>query len=276
MTWYHLTHGVKMEIVKKQSKVLDLKSATLGVTSVNKSLHSTPAAYILYHEASGMFYVGSTSNLYIRITDHLKDLRGGRHRNEPLQQAYSKHENKNLRLSFIRSNDREIAFDLEQDLLDKYIPTGKLFNLATNARIAGLGRIVPEEQRVKQVAKLREFFKSEKGSKQLEEQITRMKGLWRNPEVSKKLYAEHAERRNDPVYMKKLAENGKAVWTDPKMREKMLAIRAKRRRPVSIDGIVYDCVGDASKALGIQLGTLRKRLEAGRPGYYFTIKEGSK
>lgn len=88
--------------------------------------------YIIDHISTGRFYVGSTSSLYKRYTEHMRDLKLNRHINVFLQQCYNK--DQELEWTFAVTENREDAFALEQEFLDRYFKTGKMLNIAPNAK----------------------------------------------------------------------------------------------------------------------------------------------
>lgn len=121
-----------------------------GLTRVERKTHQFPAAYILYFEESGKFYIGSTRDLYQRVCSHIKELRNGRHSNSEFQKDYESAENKTIRFSFIRVDDRKEGYVIEQLLLDKHLPSGRLYNVFTNAAVAGHGGKWTSEAKAKQ------------------------------------------------------------------------------------------------------------------------------
>ena len=75
-------------------------------------------AYVIRHPASGCFYIGSTENYPRRRSKHETDLRYGRHHCQPLLQVYRL--DSALTWDFFPTNDRESAYRLEQELIDRH------------------------------------------------------------------------------------------------------------------------------------------------------------
>jgi hypothetical protein len=106
-----------------------------------------PAAYIIEHPKSGLFYVGSTGEAGQRRRAHLSTLKLGKNRNHALQEAYN--DDPELRFTFVLSSTKEEALALEQKLIDHHYGDPKLANVAPNAQAPGLGLVRSEETRLK-------------------------------------------------------------------------------------------------------------------------------
>lgn len=236
---------------------LELESAKKGHSKLQLHVHNFPAAYILYHVGSGMFYVGSTRNMYHRAKGHLNSLRVGMHRTIRFQKAYDEHENKNILVSFIKAKDREHAFDLEQKLLDRYLPTGKLFNSSPDARISNKGVPVTNEQKEILRKKATVQF-SDPSAREKQAELSRRK--WLDPVFREKQIA-RSDIRSDKNKQNLHAAVLKA-WADPVSRQKLLAERATRRKPISIDGKIYASIKEAHKTLGISESTIFGRVNS--------------
>lgn len=93
---------------------------------------AAPGIYVITNQVNGHRYVGSAVNLLQRKTDHLKDLKVGKHRNAHLQHAYDRYGPDAF--SFVILELVEHAHDLlsrEQHYIDTLNPE---YNIA---RIAG-------------------------------------------------------------------------------------------------------------------------------------------
>lgn len=134
----------------KELLSVSLNAANTGSIKLRRKDHKFPAVYILYLEECGMYYIGSTGDLYQRTYTHRLDLRNGYHHNGTFQKCYTNSKDKIIRISFIRVKGRQEGFDLEQLLLDKYINSGLLFNVVKSARTNGLGGKWTPEAKEKQ------------------------------------------------------------------------------------------------------------------------------
>jgi hypothetical protein len=104
--------------------------------------------YLYVHLKTGRCYVGSSPDLYQRGSDHKSDLLLGVNLNVPLQRAYN--DDPNLIIMRVIVSDREIAYGMEQHILDIFYTineNGLLFNRNPNAK-SGIGRIVSAEGRL--------------------------------------------------------------------------------------------------------------------------------
>lgn len=108
---------------------------------------SKPAAYVIEHEKSGKFYVGSTGNAAQRKRGHLSDLRCGVNSNKELQDAFN--DDPGLKFTFVLTPNREAAYDFEQKLLDHHKSDPRLCNTAPDARVPGKGMVRSEETRAR-------------------------------------------------------------------------------------------------------------------------------
>ena len=68
------------------------------------------------------FYIGQASNIFLRKTHHLSDLRGGRHGNSKLQHAFDKHgeEAFSFEILLICEPKVEMLHLYEQAIVDSY------------------------------------------------------------------------------------------------------------------------------------------------------------
>lgn len=104
-------------------------------------------AYVLTHESSGLFYVGSSKNITNRIYQHKTLLNNGNHRSKELQEVFDN--DPGLTVKRIETENREEAFDLEQKLLDENRNNPKMVNIAIDARLSSKGLKHSEEHKAK-------------------------------------------------------------------------------------------------------------------------------
>lgn len=90
-----------------------------------------PGAYIMTHRPTGVYYVGSSSNLYLRHRGHLDKLRIGKHRTQRLQELYRGPSEFEFKL--IETLDTEEARGVEQTLLDEHLGNPLCCNVAPDA-----------------------------------------------------------------------------------------------------------------------------------------------
>lgn len=75
--------------------------------------------YKIVNKVNGKYYVGSSSNIYIRWKCHLKELRGGYHHNDHLQRAFNKYGEDNFEFITVKLDiSNEKLLTEEQCFLD--------------------------------------------------------------------------------------------------------------------------------------------------------------
>lgn len=226
----------------------DIVLASLSGKPTRKE-HSFPAVYVLTHQKTGMAYVGSTHNLYTRVNQHKNRLKDGTHRNSNLQRAYD--DDPRFDLGFIKAASKEEALDLEQYLLDNGHSQGRLFNVATDARRAGLGVPVPEEAKKKLSEATRRQFADEAAR---QAQSDRSKELWKDPEFR----AKHVGRERSVEAKQSVSEGLRQKYIDdPDLKRRQAE---SRKKEIIYEGVRYPSLVDASRILGIPTTTLHGRI----------------
>lgn len=94
-----------------------------------------PACYMLIHKPTGMFYIGSTSNILSRKRVHKSALLNGQHANPKLTELFRKYGKwEDFEWKIFLVNEREEAFIMEQELLDLHWGDPLLLNSSKDAR----------------------------------------------------------------------------------------------------------------------------------------------
>lgn len=109
--------------------------------------NKVPGAYIIVDKNTNNTYVGSTGDLIIRKGKHEALLNNNQHHNRNLQKAFN--EGADLEFTGVDLPDRETAYDFEQEFIDEFLVSNKLFNIAVNARDGATGLPITEETREK-------------------------------------------------------------------------------------------------------------------------------
>jgi len=222
------------------------------VEKVPSSSHGSPkttGVYLLVHFVTGQVYVGSHGNLYHRPYQHHSLLVRGKHWNERFQEAFGI-DNQILPM-FIVTKDREEAYDLEQRLLDQFLPTGLLFNTAKNARLAMKDLEVSEETR----ARLGHAARGRQQSPEwVEKRVASQRGV--------PLKADRIEK-----IRQKALERG----VSPNLTQAAALVNSRK---VMVDGVVYDSIVQTAVNFEIGPTSVTKRIASKNPLFagwsYFT------
>lgn len=94
--------------------------------------------YVITHEPTGLYYVGSSHNVGSRLSNHKGTLGRNQHRNAMLQDAYNK-QPCGLVTWFENTTNREEAYKREQELLDKAINDPLCCNVSRIAESTSAG-----------------------------------------------------------------------------------------------------------------------------------------
>ncbi len=111
--------------------------------------------YAFASEVNGKHYIGSTSSgLQKRRTEHVRDLRKGRHRNRHLQSAWSKHGEEAFSFIILAECSPEECVPTEQAFIDAYLDAGiPLYNLSLTAgSVLGMKFGPPSEEKRRKIS----------------------------------------------------------------------------------------------------------------------------
>ncbi|MNN29467.1 GIY-YIG catalytic domain protein [compost metagenome] len=242
-----------------------MKDLVLSQTSTitpSRDTHSVPAAYALHHDKSGRTYVGSTGNLYARMSQHRTDLKRGVHKNPNLQEAFN--DDPKFSMSFMATESKEQAVEIEQHLITTHHSSGRLLNIATDAINPGAGQVISDEQKEKLRSATQQQF-SDPEYRQRHSEIIKQK--WEDPEYRQK----NTGRVLSEESIAKVSDSVKQNWTDPSYREQQVnrlnspehreMLVAAVSKPVVVDGVDYPSNAEAARQLGLKPSTLRARLK---------------
>lgn len=191
-----------------------------------RTLDARPGVYTITHSPTGRFYVGSSKKVSTRISGHLSDLRKGSHDNRLLQEIVTSTDD--LVFTAAYTETVEEARNAEQELLDIYHGQELCCNIGTGSKSLWAAGKVPSEMidKVRAHATGNSYGKGHVVTEEMKEAVRRANtGLKRSPETLEKM-------------------------------------RANGLRPVVINGVKYDGVEIAAKALGIHPQTLNKRINS--------------
>jgi group I intron endonuclease len=286
----------------KNKEYLFLKENLFKIKSKD-ILNKTPiCAYIIINSQTGHFYIGSCLKILRRISSHKYMLRTGTHRSKKLQESYNHNLNAMIDICIFFTGDREIAYVLEQDLLDMYKNNEKLCNTATDARLAGKGRIVSEEHKEKLSLCSKNRIISEETRnklrlagfrrKQTPEAIAKTRaanlGLKKSQETREKISNALKGKPIKPETILKIIAKLKGKPRSPETRAKISAtLKAKENRgnfdiliknnlavskKLCINGHVYESINHAARELNTNTTNIRNWCKSEKDkhkGYYF-------
>ncbi len=191
--------------------------------------------YIIGNLADNKAYIGSSIDLKSRLNKHKNDLKNNRHGNYKLQKAFNK-DNSQIIVEPIPIIDDVSVRELEQKLIDEFISTGKLYNIAVDVSSGMTGRKHTEEaldkmrgrkhsEEAKQ--KMREYALSigRKPSELAQENSRKaLTGVPLSPERVEALRIKGIEAMKDPAARKHLSDVNIGIKHTPEAIEKMKEI----------------------------------------------------
>ena len=258
--------------------------------------------YTLTDVKTGKFYVGSSGDVEKRFKRHYSDLQAQRHHCPGLQELWNS--NGALRQTVYPTESREDAFELEQDILDRFKDAQQLLNVGMSVRGGdNLTRHPRRDEIVESikrsiVQKLVSLTPLEK--KQLFGNPGSRNGMYgktHTVEVRAKLAELHRgnkyclglkrsdEQRRQISEMAKArvghlnAFHGKKHSDETKLRLSEIA-RARgdlpgNSKPVSVNGVLFESLTEASRQLQVSPALMVYRIRSKLPKYkdYFYVDE---
>ena len=200
--------------------------------------------YLITNNVNGKCYVGSSINLHSRRLKHFNDLLKNKHVNRHLQNSYNKYgkeafEFKIIEILEITEDIKDRLLEREQFWIDNLKPEYNILQVAGST----LGYHHTEETKKK-------ISNSTKG-------------------VSKS--EEHAKHIRESQKGKVLSEEHKAKLSEAAKHRKSMSNHCI----ISIDGIIYNSIKEASAATGVKYNTIQKRLKNPKFDNYFYVKFGA-
>ena len=230
-----------------------------------------PGVYTITFLNYNKVYVGSTGNLYGRYLAHLWHLNNNKHWNKCLQNTFNK--DPEIKFFFLPTESREQAYEVEQELIDNYKPTGLLFNIATDARNSGVSYQHTEEAK----KKIGDAHRGRKHSEETKHKVgiasrARMLGKPMPDWVKQKISIAHQGKVLSDETKKKLsiARIGVSKGPTPYSEEGWKRIKEHGQRtakPVDIEGIIYSSITEASKILEIERNMIKDRIKSTSPRF---------
>lgn len=194
-----------------------------------------PGAYELIHNESGKIYIGSARDLASRRNEHLSRLRNGEHHVKEMQELFK--EDKDVDFNYYPTETREQAYDIEQLLLDKNKDNNNLLNFHINSR---------NPEGVKHSDETKNKMADKKTGSKLSD------------ETKNKIREAHIGRTVSSEGKENMSKAKKIQFSIPANKEKLLSLSMATAKSITIDGIEYESLREASRQLGRARGTIKK------------------
>jgi group I intron endonuclease len=204
------------------------------------------AAYVLTHRSTGHKYIGSSGKVGYRLCQHRSALKHNKHPCVKLQEAYNLDAGYDAVIYGVAT--RELAFQLEQALLDRYKETGLLFNRSSSALAPSTGYEVTDEFREKCRHNRLGHTNSEIHRERISKALTGQKMV-----MTARRKAMYAARKGVPVSEERHAQ--------------LKVAQDHRKTCVSMDGIEYLGIREASRQTGIDDSMIRFRCKSNNPKF---------
>lgn len=215
------------------------------VSEYNRSeFFDLSGAYIIKHVSTGKLYIGSTKNLYSRLNQHKNELTKNVHYNKLLQDAFNT--NNSINFEIFITDKREEAYDIEQELLNKFKDSGLLFNVANDVKASFRGRKHTIEFKNKVSVLHRNKIVSEDTRKKMSVRAT-----------GRKFSQDSVEKRRS-ITLKRMS--------DPVTKSNQIDINPKRES-VSINGIIYKSKRQAALKNNTSHNMVTARIKSTNPIY---------
>lgn len=218
------------------------------------------AVYALKTADGKYLYVGSSSRVHKRFSEHSSELKLGMHPKKELQDAYNAGEQ--IWFYYRLCPSLEIAVRFETKLLTTMQGTEGFLNVAIDGE-------KPWMRSPDYIHPLIGTSRSDEVKQAVSETRKRLfaEGKLTAPWTGKTLSEETREKISQSRI--RLYESG--YKTSEETRQLLSSQRQKGKHNLAkrclVHGIEYDCIASASEALGIGYGALYKRISQGKPGY---------
>lgn len=169
--------------------------------------------YKISNVQNGHFYIGSSSNIGKRITQHLTDLRKNKHHSPYLQRAWNKYKEDNFEFSLVEECDSSDLLVREQYYLDTLLPS---YNVSMDAISPMKGRTHSPKTLEKIRIKLHSMFTKD----QLSERARHANRYAQLPEARENS-RKSVKKSFTPERLSKMKKIQSDLWKDDKHRAMM-------------------------------------------------------
>lgn len=232
--------------------------------------------YVIQDMTAGKAYVGSSINLSKRLKQHEIDLKRDDHSNWQLQRAFKKQHD--LHVVVIPVAEGHDVRQIEQQLIDEYFNSGLLYNISRDTTAPTQGMKFSEEIRKKMSkahigfrhtdeskAKMSTALQGKQHSDEFKEKCRqRMLGNIPSEETRQKLSEVGFGRKHTDESRQKMSDIRKGVKLSEdhanKVRQHLQTYVSDKSISVTIGGVEYPSMLEASRSTGIPKSTLQARV----------------
>lgn len=187
---------------------------------------SVPGVYIVEIPGSPYIYIGSTGNLNQRKRQHRSELNRGIHSNQKLQLLYSPKNGVDFKVAQ-RTQTREAALALEQELLDQHKNNPFCLNIATNARVPAAGMIRSDETR----AKISQALKGRRPTEESKEKMRQAQiGRTHSKETKQRMSESHKGTTHSEDTKQQMSKARKGILRSEETKQRMRTPRSEEAK----------------------------------------------
>ena len=200
--------------------------------------------YLISNNVNGKCYVGSTIHLDQRRKEHFSRLANNKHINAHLQNAYNKYGREAFDFEILET------VDIDDNIKDKLLKREQFW----------IDNLKPEYNILLVAGSNLGYHHTDKTKKKISESTTGVKKS-----------DEHAKHIREGQSGRVLTEEHKAKLSEAAKHRKSPSNHAI----ISIDGVLYNSLKEASEATGVKYNTIQKRLKNPNFSNYYYVKFGN-
>lgn len=200
--------------------------------------------YLISNNVNGKCYVGSTVHLDQRRREHFSRLANNKHINAHLQNAYNKYGREAFNFEILET------IDIDDNIKDKLLKREQFW----------IDNLKPEYNVLLVAGSNLGYHHTEETKKKISESTTGVKKS-----------EEHAKHIREGQSGRVLTEEHKAKLSEAARHRKSPSNHAI----ISIDGVIYNSLKEASEATGVKYNTIQKRLKNPNFSNYYYVKFGN-
>lgn len=200
--------------------------------------------YLISNNVNGKCYVGSTVHLDQRRREHFSRLANNKHINAHLQNAYNKYGREAFDFEILET------IDIDDNIKDKLLKREQFW----------VDNLKPEYNVLLVAGSNLGYHHTEETKKKISESTTGVKKS-----------EEHAKHIREGQSGRVLTEEHKAKLSEAAKHRKSPSNHAI----ISIDGVIYNSLKEASEATGVKYNTIQKRLKNPNFSNYYYVKFGN-